>query len=109
MKLSKQMLERLGYEVVTKTSSIDALNLIQAKPEKFDLIITDMTMPNMTGEKLAQELMHIVPNIPIILCTGFNKMITEKKAKATGIRALVNKPVLMHEIAEIIRKVLDEK
>ena len=107
--LSKQMLESLGYEVVTKTNSIDALSLIQAKPEKFDLIITDMSMPNMTGEKLAQELMHIVPNIPIILCTGFNKMITEEKAKATGIRALINKPILRQEMAETIRKVLDEK
>jgi len=106
--LGKQMLKRLGYDVVTKTNSIEALKLVQVNPDRFDLVITDMTMPNMTGEQLALELMQIRPDIPIILCTGFSRKITEKKAKAIGIRAYLNKPLLKHEMAETIRRVLDE-
>ena len=106
--LGKQMLERLGYDVVTETDSIEALKLVQSNPDRFDLIITDMTMPNMTGEALAIELMRLKPNIPIILCTGFSRKITGKKAKAIGIRAFVNKPILKQELAETIRRVLDE-
>ena len=106
--LAKQVMERLGYDVVTKTDSIEALRLIQANPAKFDLVITDLTMPNMAGDALAQEIMRIRPDIPIILCTGFSKRISEEKAKDLGIRAFVNKPILKPEIAETIRKVLDE-
>ena len=106
--LAKQVIERLGYDVVTKTDSIEALRLIQANPAEFDLVITDLTMPNMAGDALAQEIMHIRPDIPIILCTGFSKRISEEKAQALGIRAFVNKPILKPEIAETIRKVLDE-
>ncbi len=107
--LSKQMLERLGYKVVTRTNSFEALELFKATPNEFDLVITDMTMPNMTGDKLAAELLKIKPNIPIILCTGFSATIDEHKAKAIGIRAFVNKPILMEDIATAIRKVLDKK
>jgi CheY-like chemotaxis protein len=106
--LAKQVMERLGYDVVTKTDSIEALRLIQANPAEFDLVITDLTMPNMAGDALAQEIMRIRPDIPIILCTGFSKRISEEKAKDLGIRAFINKPILKPEIAETIRKVLDE-
>ena len=107
--LGKQMLELLGYEVITRTSSIEALELFQAQPNKFDLVITDMTMPNMTGEKLAKELMRIRPNIPIILCTGFSEQITEKESKEIGIREFAMKPLVMRDLAKSIRKVLTEK
>lgn len=107
--LGKQMLEILGYEVITRTSSIEALGLFQAQPNKFDLVITDMTMPNMTGEKLAKELMRIRPNIPIILCTGFSEQITEKESKEIGIREFAMKPLVMRDLAKSIRKVLAEK
>jgi len=106
--LAKQVMERLGYDVVTKTDSIEALRLIQTNPAEFDLVITDLTMPNMAGDALAQEIMRIRPDIPIILCTGFSKRISEEKAKDLGIRAFINKPILKPEIAETIRKVLDE-
>jgi PAS domain S-box-containing protein len=106
--LAKQVLERLGYDVVTKTDSIEALKLIQANPAEFDLVITDLTMPNMAGDALAQEIMRIRPDVPIILCTGFSKRLSEEKAKALGIRAFVNKPILKPEIADTVRKVLDE-
>jgi CheY-like chemotaxis protein len=101
------MLERLGYKVVTKTNSLEALELFRANPNEFDLVITDMTMPKMTGDELAGELLQIKPDIPIILCTGFSAMIDEDKARAMGIRAFIFKPILKRDIAETIRKVLD--
>jgi CheY-like chemotaxis protein len=105
--MGRQMLERLGYEVVTRTSSIDALELFKTQPDNFDLIITDMTMPNMTGDKLAMEVMKIRPDIPIILCTGFSARITEERAKDMGIKAFVMKPLLIRDLANTVRKVLD--
>jgi len=106
--LGKQTLESLGYDVVARNSSIEALELFKEKKDSFDLVITDMTMPHMTGEKLAEKLMQIRPDIPVILCTGFSFMIDEQKAKSMGIRAFISKPILKREIAEAIRKVLDE-
>jgi PAS domain S-box-containing protein len=106
--LGKRMLGRLGYEVVTRTSSIEALELFRAKPDEFDMVITDMTMPNMTGDKLAKEMMKIRPDIPVILCTGFSELISEERAKGLGIRAFVMKPVVKRDMAETVRRVLDE-
>ena len=106
--LGKQVLESLGYDVVARNSSIEALELFKEKKDCFDLVITDMTMPHMTGEKLAEKLMQIRPDIPVILCTGFNFMIDEQKALHMGIRAFISKPMLKREIAETIRQVLDE-
>ena len=105
--METQMLERLGYHVTARTSSIEALEAFRAAPDKFDLVITDMTMPNMTGVQLSQKLMEIRSNIPIIICTGFSEQISEDKVKAIGIRRYVMKPVVMREIAKKIREVLD--
>ena len=102
-----QMLERLGYKVIARTSSIDALEVFRAQPDKFDLVITDQTMPNMTGAELSKELMRIRPDIPIILCTGYSELITEDKAKSMGIREFVMKPLVARDLAQTIRKVLD--
>ncbi len=107
--LGKQTLESLGYDVEIRTGSIEALELFKCQPDRFDLIITDMTMPNMTGEDLAQELMRIRPNIPIILCTGFSAKIDDQKASAMGIREFVMKPIVKQKIATKVRKVLDDK
>ncbi len=106
--IGKQTLESLGYDVDIRTGSIEALELFKAQTDRFDLVITDMTMPHMTGEDLAQELMRIKPNIPIILCTGFSAKIDDRKAMAMGIRAFVLKPIVKREIATTIRKVLDQ-
>ncbi len=106
--IGKQMLEGLGYKVTTKTSSIEALDTFRSRPGKFDLVITDMTMPNMTGDKLARELMKIRPDIPVILCTGFSELINEEKAKNIGIRDFVMKPLVMRKIGIMIRRILDE-
>jgi len=100
------MLERLGYRVVAQTSPIEASEAFHANPDGFDLVITDQTMPNMTGDRLAKQLMAVKPEIPIILCSGFSEMTNEKKAKAMGIRAYVRKPLVMSDLAQTIRKVL---
>jgi signal transduction histidine kinase len=105
--MGERILKSLGYDVTTRTSSIEALELFKAQKNKFDLVITDMTMPQMTGENLSKELMKIRPGIPVILCTGFSARIDEKKALDIGIRAFVSKPILKREIAETIRAVLD--
>ena len=104
--LGKEMIEHLGYNVVTLTSSIKALELFRAQPGEFDLVITDMTMPNMTGDKLAKELMGIRSDIRIILCTGHSELITKEKVKELGIRELVTKPYSLKAFADIIREVL---
>jgi len=103
------MLENLGYNVTARTSSIEALEVFRNKAYEFDLVITDMTMPNMTGKELAGELMSIRSDIPVILCTGFSEQIDEDRAKEMGIRAFVMKPIVMNEIANTIRQVLEKK
>ena len=107
-KMGSQILERLGYAVTARTSSIEALELFQTKPNDFDLVITDMTMPNLTGDKLAVELMKIRPDIPVILCTGYSKKISDETATEIGIKAFIYKPVVKAELAKTVRKVLDE-
>ena len=104
--IGRRILEYLGYEVVAKTSSKEALELFRVQADRFDLVITDMTMPNMTGDKLAQELLRIQPGIPIILCTGFSEHITKEKAEAIGIREFVMKPLVMEELAIAMRRCL---
>jgi len=107
--MGKQMLESLGYDVVTRNSSTEAWEFFQAQPGSVDLVITDMTMPQMTGEDLAREIMGLRPDMPVILCSGFSARMDEVKAKAMGIKAFVSKPVLKREIGETIRQVLAEK
>lgn len=102
------MLERLGYRVTARTSSIEALEVFRSKPGEFDLVITDQTMPNMTGENLAKELLALSPEIPIVLCTGFSESFNEWKAKSLGVRAYLMKPILMNEMATVIRNVLEK-
>jgi signal transduction histidine kinase/ActR/RegA family two-component response regulator len=104
-----QLLEHLGYQVVARTSSIEALEAFRNQPEKFDLVVSDQTMPNMTGEMLAKELLRIRPDIPIVLCTGYSEMISEEKAIALGIKKLIMKPILMREISQTIRQILDQE
>jgi PAS domain S-box-containing protein len=106
--MSKQMLELLGYKTVTRTSSVEAYNLFRHDPARFDLVMTDMTMPYMTGEKLAGNVLAIRPDIPIILCTGYSEQITEKRARDLGIQAFVMKPLVMRDLAATIREVLDK-
>ena len=101
------MLTGLGYDVVGRTDSLEALELFGASPDGFDLVITDMTMPNMTGIELARELMRIRPAIPVILCTGFSEAITPERVKSAGLRELILKPIIHRRIAQAVRRALD--
>ena len=109
VRLLTAILRALGYHVTTTTSSPEALRLFNADPDRFDLVITDMTMPEMTGAQLAQQLIRSRPELPIILCSGFSELINEEKAAAIGIRAYIMKPVLRTELATTIRSVLAKK
>jgi PAS domain S-box-containing protein len=104
----KHVLETLGYDVTTETDSTDALDLFRGAPDRFDLVITDMTMPIMTGDRLAKEMLHIRPDIPIIMCTGYSALINKEQAEAMGIRAYVMKPITKREIAHVIRTALSQ-
>ncbi len=106
--MGKVMLERLGYRVTVRRNSLEALNTFQNHPEQFDLIITDQTMPGMTGSDLSRRILQIRPGMPIILCTGYSSLITEDKAKSLGIKGFAMKPLAKKDIAAIIKKVLDE-
>ena len=107
--MERQMLERFGYQVSSYCSSIEALEAFQAAPDKFDIIITDMAMPNMSGDKLAAELTKTRPDIPILLCTGYSGIISEEKAASLGIKGFLMKPVIMKDLTGKIREVLDKK
>jgi PAS domain S-box-containing protein len=103
-----KILERLGFEVVGKTGSTDALEVFQEEPDKFDLVITDQVMPKMTGTQLAEKLISIRPDIPIILCSGFPENISSEELKSIGIKEFIVKPISKQKIHKIIRKVLDK-
>jgi PAS domain S-box-containing protein len=108
MDLGRQVLEQLGYQVEAFSSSVKALELFKAGPDKFDLIITDMTMPKMTGAKLAQEVLAVRPDMPMILCTGFSEIINEEKAHNIGFKEYIMKPISIDQIARSIRRALDK-
>ncbi len=108
VQIESQILDRLGYRVTACSGSLEALETFRAGPDDFDLVLTDMTMPDMTGDKLAGELIVIRPDIPVILCTGFSELINEENAAAHGIRGFLMKPVNISELAGMIRKVLDD-
>lgn len=105
--IGKRTLEFLGYKVTARTSSVEALEAFRAQPDKFDLVITDQTMPNMTGLELAREILEIRPEMPILLCTGYSSLLSEEKFRASGIRGFAMKPLVRQELAEKVRAVLD--
>jgi PAS domain S-box-containing protein len=104
--MGQAMLERLGYTVTVRTNSLEALTAFQNEPNRFDLVITDQTMPGMTGLDLSRMMLQIRPDLPIILCTGFSNLVSEERAKAAGIKAFALKPLARKEIAGLIREVL---
>jgi len=107
--IGHQLLTHLGYDTVACTSSRDALDTFRAAPERFDLVITDQTMPAMTGATLVTELRRIRPDIPIILCTGFSHVMNAAQAQALGVDAFIVKPRGMQELAVTIQQVLDQR
>jgi CheY-like chemotaxis protein len=109
VKLGRQRLEWLGYKVEATISPFEALELFRSKPDWYNLVITDLTMPKMTGDKLVEEFLNIRPDIPIILCTGFSEKIDENKAKAIGAADYIEKPLDKRDFALKVRRVLDRK
>jgi len=107
VELTKLQIEPLGYQVTTQTSSKQALELFRSQPDAFDLVISDQTMPDLTGEKLATKMMEIRPNIPIIISSGYSPKMDAEKAAALGISAFIMKPTDKNELAQTIRRVLD--
>jgi len=107
--MGQKIIASLGYTVISKKSSMEALDEFRKDPYKFDLVITDYTMPQMTGYELAKKLLCVRSNIPIILCSGFSESISADKAKKAGIREFLIKPINRQQIAETIRRVLDQK
>jgi PAS domain S-box-containing protein len=103
----KAMLKALGYRVTVRGNSLEALELFSQEPDKFDLVITDLNMPHMLGDRFAQEVIKIRPDVPIVLCTGFSDQIKDKDLSAMGIRAVAHKPILMADLAKLVRGVLD--
>jgi CheY-like chemotaxis protein len=107
--VSQRILEKLGYQAVVRTSSLAALETFRQAPYRFNLVITDQTMPHMTGETLACELRRIRPDIPIILCTGFSHTIDAEKAQAQGIDAFLMKPLVARDLGLAIQHVLEQR
>jgi two-component system cell cycle sensor histidine kinase/response regulator CckA len=102
----QHMLERLGYQVIAKTRAPEALDTFKTQPEAFDLVITDQTMPGMTGADLAREVLQIRPDMPVILYTGYSETFDEEQARSIGIREFALKPLTVRDMAERIRRAL---
>jgi len=107
IEMCQSMLERLGYTVTAHTSSLEALTTFENEPDRFDAVLTDQTMPGMTGLDLAQRMLKIRPDLPIILCTGYSNLVNEAQAKACGIKGFAMKPLTKKETATLLREVLD--
>lgn len=105
----QRMLESLGYRVTAKTSAIEALDVFKINPDSFDLVVTDMTMPKMTGLDLAEKIFQIRPGFPIVLCTGFDVTMNEEKIAEHGLQDIIYKPILRRNMATVVRKVLDSR
>ncbi len=109
VQVMQRQLEDYGYRVTVTTDSREALEKIRTQPEKFDLLITDQTMPGLTGAELAEAVKKILPELPIILCTGHSRVLSREKSKAIGIERYITKPIMGNELFDAVRKVLDEK
>lgn len=108
VELVASQLQRLGYKVSTTMDPREALRLLMQYPDKFDVVVTDLMMPQMSGVELAEKIAPAWPNLPVILCTGWNEAISNEQIRKAGIKAVVSKPATKDEIAHAIRKVIDE-
>ena len=104
--IGREMLEGFGFDVVTRTSSIEALEAFKYRAKDYDLVITDQTMPNMTGLELAREILNLRPDMPIILCTGFSDAVSYDRLRDIGIGDFIMKPILKHDLIASISRLL---
>ncbi|BBO86106.1 hypothetical protein DSCO28_66720 [Desulfosarcina ovata subsp. sediminis] len=107
LKFTSRILEQQGYRVDTENDSLQALERFRAGPDEYDLILSDVTMPRLTGDRLAAEILAIRPDIPVILCTGYSRIVSEESARSIGVRALIAKPIVRRTLLSEIRKILD--
>ena len=107
--VEQQMLEKLGYHVTCHLKSPEALLAFRQAPKAFDLVITDLTMPNLTGYQLAEKITEIRPGMPIILCTGYGEQINKEKFDLKGIKGFLHKPVIIKDASHLIRDILDNR
>jgi DNA-binding NtrC family response regulator len=109
VKIGRDLLERLGYQVDTKTNPVEALDLFRSNPSRFDLIITDVTMPHLSGDQLMEEVLKINHRMPIILCSGFSNRIDGETAIKIGAHSYIEKPLDKDRLAFTVRKALDDR
>jgi signal transduction histidine kinase/ActR/RegA family two-component response regulator len=107
VEMLQHALERLGYRVTGFTASMDALTAFRKNPQQFDLVLADMSMPRMNGEHLVREMTAVRPDIPVIICTGFSERLNRDTAGSLGIKGLLLKPVILSDLARVVRRVLD--
>ena len=109
VEIARQMMEYLGYEVVTASNGTQALEIFRREPGRYNLVITDMTMPGMTGLNLAREILRLRPDLPVLICTGYSETLTEEIAQQSGIREILTKPLSMDKLARVLKKMLGPK
>ncbi len=109
LEMARGMLEGLGYQVTVAQNGAEAWNIFRENPSRFDLVITDQTMPGLTGVALSRKILKTSKRMPIILCTGYSEVVSADKARKAGISAFVMKPVVRKELAEVVRRTLDER
>jgi CheY-like chemotaxis protein len=105
--IAGEILKSLGYQVILKTSSVEASDLFAADPKRFDAVITDMSMPQLTGDKLARKILALRPDMPIIMCTGYSEHVSREDAARLGIREFLMKPYTMDQLAYAVRRAID--
>ncbi len=109
LEMGKTMMERMGYRVTSFARSVEALAAFEKDPDVFDLMLTDQTMPELSGINLAKQILRIRPDLPIILCTGYSAVVTEEVAHKIGIQAYVHKPLVKRQLAQLLRDLLDTR
>jgi CheY-like chemotaxis protein len=107
--VGRTMMERLGYRVTVALSGMDALEMFREDPDRFDVVLTDQTMPGMTGADLARELLRIRPDLPIVLMTGYSEAVTAESVRRMGIRGFLKKPIVTRDLAVTVRAAVDKE
>lgn len=102
-------MERLGYQVTGLTSSPQALELFRQDPQAFDLVVTDQTMPRLTGVEMAREMMSLRPELPIILCTGYSDLVSPESVRKMGLKGYLLKPLVKRDLAQAVRRALEDR
>ena len=107
LKMLAEMSEYLGYQVTAVSDSTEAYAIFSTRPEDFDLVVTDQTMPGLTGVAMAQKIFTLKPRMPVIICTGFSEALTDGKARELGLAGYIMKPVVMGDFARVVRRALE--